>query len=235
MIPVDDDGGGVPAVVPPVGTLPELLARAGWLTVSTSLMTGIVHDLNGRVTSLAGLVQLLSIDDTGGIAPFLEEEVRRLDGSVRLMGLLAGETGGERELVALDRLLGPLVDLHRRRPGLEGVEIDLEFGDVPPILADARLLAQTVLLVFAAAGQGALARGRRVDVFAGTHARGGALLRASAPGPRDGPVRPPQGAAPSEALHQLARRLPAKLRRDEAADGLRMSLHFAPAARGRAR
>jgi CheY-like chemotaxis protein len=235
VAPTPSDTSAEPPDIGPVSplALPELLVRAGWLTVADRLMLGITHDLSGRVTSLSGMVQLLGLDkEASGTAPFLPDEVRRLGASVQLVALLTGEVGGEPELLDLEALLRPLLDLHRRHGGLEAVESVLEISGTPRVQADRALLTRTALLVLAHGGQAALERDRRLDVWAGARSTDGASMRVVASGTRsregalEAPTRP-------DALQQLARRLGARLTVEDTREGLRLEVRFPPPRRER--
>ena len=57
-----------------------LLARAGWLVVADQILSGISHDLLGRVASLDALARLCQIQgsEPPPIESFLEGEVKKL-------------------------------------------------------------------------------------------------------------------------------------------------------------
>jgi hypothetical protein len=174
------------------------------------------------------MVQLLGLDkEASDMAPFMPDEVRRLGASVQLVGLLAGEVGGEPEFLDLETLLRPLLDLHRRHGGLEAIEVEFEIEGAPRVLADHALLTRTLLLVLAHGGQAALERDQRLDVWAGARNTGGASLRVVATGvpsrgqSGEGPTRP-------DSLRQLARRFGAKLTVADAGESLRLELRFPP-------
>ena len=81
----------------PGGRVAALLAAAGWLRVEDDLLGGIGHDLNGRVSSLDGLLQILALDgpEETPVSEYLREEVVRLAEVVRVLRSLGGELDGD--------------------------------------------------------------------------------------------------------------------------------------------
>jgi signal transduction histidine kinase len=215
----------------------QALARAGWLSVADRIMAGIAHDLNGRVTSLAGMAQLLALDDDArGMAPFLDEEIRKLQASVRLVALMVGELEGEPETLEPGEFLPAVLDLHRRHRGLESVELRLDEEDAPAVTTGWTLLARTLLLVLAIAGSAAAERGRVLRVRASGGAKGGLLLDLLAPGERDhdAPRSAPYAWRPDlELVAGVVTLLPATLEAQEGPDAFRLSVSFPTATRVR--
>lgn len=221
----------MPATSAPFPTAPiaDLLARAGWLTVASRLTSGLTHDLNGRVTSLSGMAQLLALDDdVRSMAPFLDEEIQRMASSVRLVALLGGELEGEPELLPLGDLLESLVELHRRHHGLESVGVDLEIQDELDVFAHWALIGRVVLTALAHGGYAALDRARTLDVRLRGEVAGPRRLLIHARGARTSRTPALQGLADPLHLRDLAKRLPAALRVDDAADAYTLVLEFPP-------
>ena len=142
------------------------LARAGWGDVSDRILAGLSHDLNGRVTALAGMVQLMQLDDdTATLAIYLEQEVVRLEESVRLVRRLAGESDEEPEPLHLPEVLPELMALagkHRHQESVEAT-LDLDPG-LLPVVSRWTLLSRSFLLLMSLAGHESLRRGRTIAV-----------------------------------------------------------------------
>lgn len=222
---VDDPtfGGGESAP-----TTAEALARAGWPFVADRLLAGIVHDLNGRVTSLGGMIQLLALgDEAGGVVPFLEEEVARLEASVKLVSLLAGEPDPEPEPLDVAELLPPLLELHRRHRGMEAVDLRLELAASPQVVAAWSLFGRVLLMALAAAGSQALTRGHRLAIRADRHEDGGLLLDLLAPGEVEAPLAGAAAhAAPDpDRLIEVAALLPAHMTVHAEPSAFRLKIH----------
>ncbi len=77
----------------------ELLARAGWLEVLDDIHGGLSHSVNGRVSSLDGLLHMIGMDgpEETPVMTLLEGEVRRLSDTVRAMRSLTGDLEGPAE------------------------------------------------------------------------------------------------------------------------------------------
>ncbi len=205
-----------------------LLVEAGWIETADRLLGGLTHDLNGRVTSLGGMAQLLSLDeDARSMVPFLDEEVRRLAAAVKLLALLGGAEHSDPAALSLEELTPPLVELHRRHRGLEGVEVSFEASAPCPVVQPPPTLTRAILLFLAIGGHEALDRSQRLDVAVrpgpGT---GAAQLRVMAPGSR----QQADGASwrhPVEPLARLIGRLGGTLRVDTAPDRYQLTVHLA--------
>jgi signal transduction histidine kinase len=166
------------------------LARAGWPSVLHHLLAGVVHDLNGRATALGGLVQLLVLeDDPSGIAPELNDEVRRLVRILRRLDVLGtGLEGLDGEGVALAETMSDLVELQRQHRRLRRVAIHLEMDPaIPAPAAGGGIVVPLLLLLLTAAGEEAAARGGEVRIHVGPLSdRGPAGVRVRVPGARSG-------------------------------------------------
>lgn len=206
-----------------------LLVRAGWLDVADRLLGGLTHDLNGRVTSLGGMAQLLALDDDArSMVPFLEQEVRRLDAAVRLLALMGGDGEQAPEPIRLDEVVEALVELHRRHRGLESVEVGVDRAGPCHLTAPWPLVGRALLLLFAHGGHEALARSRHLDVVVRPRsASGDVAVRVAAPGSVTGGVRP-NWRHPIEPLAQLFAHLGGALRRDVSPDRYQLTVDLAP-------
>ncbi len=207
----------------------EALARAGWPLVADRLLAGIVHDLNGRVTSLGGMIQLLTLgDEVGGVVPFLEEEISRLEASVKLVSLLVGDPDPEPEPLDVAELLPAFLELHRRHRGMEMLDVRLELVTSPRVVAVWSLLGRVLLMALAAGGAQALARGRRLGIRADSHPDGGLLLDLLAPGEVEGAAAAaaPYAAPDLDRLREVAALLPAHLEVHGEPSAFRLQIHF---------
>lgn len=140
------------------------LAAAGWSDVCDRIVAGLCHDLNGRVTSLAGMVQLLRLEeDSGSLIPFLEEEVGRLERTVALLRSTAGEPLESPEPLHLPEFVPELVQLFDRHRHLEVLETGTTFGDgLLPVRARFTYLGRAILILLSIAGREAMIRERRL-------------------------------------------------------------------------
>ena len=171
------------------------LADAGWSDVQDRILAGLCHDLIGRVTSLAGMVQLLQLDeDSSSMAPFLDEEVQRLERSVRLVRGLAGEPNEEPEPIHLPEILPELRALFSKHRFMEVLEVTMRLEDgLIPTRGRWTLTGRAVLLLLSLAGWEALRRDRRVEVTVSSdEAR--LMIAARAPGEVRETEVPPEAA-----------------------------------------
>jgi hypothetical protein len=144
----------MPDIAPTRNTLLKRLDEAGWPLVVESVISGVCHDLNGRVNSLASLTYLLN---SGGewakSSGVVEEELQRLEELSRLLRTLTMEEAGPKPL-ALSDSLPSLVSLVQVQPGLGGVRVDLNLPpDLPAIRLDQTLFTRCVLLVLSAVAE----------------------------------------------------------------------------------
>ena len=134
-----------------------LLARAGWLGVLNEVHEGLCHDLNGRASSLDGLLHLLREDGPDAqLVDYLGGEVRRLVGTVEAMRTLYGDVEGPGEpLLARDVLDRALANLRRHR-GVRDIEVDVQLAaDLPPFRANPARLLRVLLILLARAAEAA--------------------------------------------------------------------------------
>ncbi len=210
------------------------LAHAGWNDVSDRILAGLCHDLNGRVTSLAGMVQLLQFDEeASSMAPFLDEEVQRLEESVRQVRMLAGEPEEEPEPIHLPEVLPSLLALFSKHRHMEGVETQLTVRDgLIPVLGRWTLTGRAILLALSAAGWEALHRDRTVTVLA--EPANGAVMQVlvRARGPRREIDESPPKAARTEGMSGIAELLEGGWVEREFPDGIEFGLEL-PALRRR--
>jgi hypothetical protein len=155
-----------------------LLALAGWLEVLDDLHGGFCHDLNGRVGSLDGLLQIMQLDgpDDTPVMSYLESEAARLGDSVRILRTLSGKMDAPAEPLLARDLAERALTLHRRHRGLEIQEVTLTAEEeIPPFRASLPRVLRVLLIVLSRAGRDAREAGvRKLEVHAA--ARGGASI-----------------------------------------------------------
>lgn len=149
----------------PAETAPEarshavLLARAGWMDVLDDLHGGLCHDLNGRVSALDGLVQILQLDgpDDTPVIPYLEAESRRFGEVVRVLRGLSGKVDAPPSPLMPQDVARQAMELHRRHRGLEIQEsrVEEEEGGLPPFRASLPRVLRVLLIVLSRAGRDA--------------------------------------------------------------------------------
>lgn len=127
-------------------TAAELLARAGWLDVLNDIHGGICHDINSRVASLEGLIQMLELDpDTAGeTLSYLGPEAEKLAVTASLLGLLSGRVDEPPEAFEAAELARTATTLMARTRGLDALEVVIQAVGAP---AAARACTPRVLRV----------------------------------------------------------------------------------------
>jgi hypothetical protein len=116
-----------------------LLARAGWLRVLNEIHEGLCHDLNGRASSLDGLLHLLREDGPGEapLVDYLGAEVGRLLGTVEVMRSLYGDVEGPAEPLLPRDVVDHAVGAYRRHRGVRDIEVETQLdADLPPFRAN---------------------------------------------------------------------------------------------------
>jgi len=149
-------------------TLLRRLDRAGWPRVMDRVVRGICHDLNGRAYSLSSIGFLLSSGDESWpkLGAMMEEELRRLERTVRLLRRLPGDGSGW-GLFAPGEVLPVVASLARLQPGLEGIEFEVNVPrDAPAFQAEETILNRTLLLLATgAAEEASLGPEKRVRIL----------------------------------------------------------------------
>jgi len=150
-----------------------LLAQAGWLEVLNEVHEGLCHDLNGRSSSLDGLLHLLREDAVDAqLLDYLGGEVRRLMDTVGVMRSLYGDVeGGAEPLVPRD-LVDQALAAYRRHRGVRDVEVETQLAaELPPFRANPARVLRALLIVMTRVAEAAREAGAP-----------GISLRVSAPG-----------------------------------------------------
>ena len=161
-------------------SIAEALARAGWDAVADRLMSGLTHDLNGRIASLHGLVQLARMTAESDLDIHVEEEARKLEDIVALFGLLAGTPGTEPEPMALGEHLPQLISLHSLDRSLHRIDTILDEAEqAPPILVNWCVFTRAFLILANQVGASAREHGAGSVRIAYGPANDGLLLTIS--------------------------------------------------------
>lgn len=123
-----------------------------WRALLRSLVSGIAHDLNGRLTALGGVAHMARTAGLDGkLMRILDEEVQRLASSTLLLRALPLSPRGDPEPVRLGDVLPEIGQLYAHRSGPRRPAVRVE-GDASVIArADSGALAEATLLLLAAA------------------------------------------------------------------------------------
>lgn len=138
------------------------LARAGWLDVLNEIHEGLCHDLNGRASSLGGLLHLLREDGSAEsqLVDYLGGEVRRLMGTVEVMRSFYGDVEGSSEPLLARDLVDRAVAAHGRHRGVRDVEVETQLApDLPPFRANPARILRVLLILLTRAAEAARGSG----------------------------------------------------------------------------
>lgn len=124
----------------------------GWRGVVGLLISGIGHDLNGRLTALLGIAHVARhAGADSDLLEVLDDQVRRLEHSIRaLRGWPVGGPSNP-ELTRLKDLMPPLLELYDCRGGGDDPRVQVEEGPSNAIRIRTRPLMEAILLLLAAA------------------------------------------------------------------------------------
>ena len=124
----------------------------GWRGVVGLLISGIGHDLNGRLTALLGIAHVARHAGADrDLLEVLDDQVRRLEQSIRaLRGWPVGGSSNP-ELTRLKDLMPPVLELYECRGGGDDPKVRIEEGPSNAIRIRTRPLMEAVLLLLAAA------------------------------------------------------------------------------------
>jgi C4-dicarboxylate-specific signal transduction histidine kinase len=138
--------------------------------VLESLIAGITHDLNGRLTALSGVAYMARsgsrLDDE--LLEILENQVARLDESIRLLRALPLGAGKEAEPVRLRDVVGEATRLYGARSGPEPPQVDVNGDPATIVEAPVPVLTEILLLLLAAAEPPSATRAGKLAVRYGT-------------------------------------------------------------------
>lgn len=132
-------------------------ATDGWRGLLGSLIRGIGHDLNGRLTALMGVAHLAR--SAGSLDPellaVLDDQVARLNESVGMLRSLPFDTSGDAQLTRIVDIVPPVIELYRCRAGTDFATLTMG-GDsaAPPLEVSIERLTGALLLLLAAAEKG---------------------------------------------------------------------------------
>lgn len=150
-----EDGGGGPAA-------------EAWLAASDGLVAGVHHALNNRLGTVSALVQLASMEGGSGPEAFgaLREEVERLGGTLRLLGMIPRRPREEPIPLRLTELLPDALALVAQHRDAREVHFAVETApDLLPVLCPESALVHALLALLAGAAVAASESGTsRVDV-----------------------------------------------------------------------
>jgi hypothetical protein len=123
-----------------------------WVPVLEQLLIGVSHHISNRVSTLAGVSDILSEDPT--IPPILRalaSEVPKLEESIRLLRLLAAPAEPEEAVEPL-RLVGDAIGLAELHPEMRGVVYRIDAVEAPPVLGYPVKLTHQIVMALVAAG-----------------------------------------------------------------------------------
>lgn len=144
-----------PSPLPTPPSAAELLARAGWLDVLDDIHGGLCHDLNSRVASVDGLIQLLGMDrsDVTETLGYLGPESAKLGSTAERFGLLSGRVDAPPEAFEPGDLVGRAAALLGRHRVLGDVDVRVQLpGGLAPVRGSRPRLLRVLLLLFWRAG-----------------------------------------------------------------------------------
>jgi hypothetical protein len=127
-------------------TASVLLAEAGWDRVLNGILHGFCHDLNGRVTSLEAIKQLVGM---GEPTPDLSIEAERLSGVTKKLASICGDLGGPAGGLMLEDVAEAALSLAAKglRDLSEPVPLQRAAESMPVRVNETRLLRGLVVLV----------------------------------------------------------------------------------------
>lgn len=134
-----------------------------WHRVSDCMIAGLCHELNDRIASLRGILQIARLDEAvdGGIADQLDAELERLARASRLLRLLPADRTGPPVATSPADVLADVLELQQHCGGLEDVPVDADIApDTPPVFVDPASLRRVLALVLASAARAAGGRVR---------------------------------------------------------------------------
>jgi hypothetical protein len=204
----------------------EGTAGVAWRTLADSLIAGITHDLNGRLTAMAGVAHLTRTlpHVPTELADILDDQATRLAESVRMLRALPMAPPGEAELLRVSDVLAEVAVLYRVRSGPEPPTLDVSGDHGVVVRAAPGALAEAVLLLMAATEPRTATRGGRLIL---RHAveEGTAYVRieaataaATSTPPSPGSGRWPDPAAAAEEASVIAERFGGRVLRSGAAE-----------------
>ncbi len=157
--------------------------QGGWSLVADRVIHGLCHELNGRASSLGGLLHLLSEREEGDAAvrSLVEGELDELEKAVRLLRLLPDDADG-REILAPGEFLPELMALLGLQRGLEEVSCTLDsMAGAPAVQGDRTIILRSLALFLTRAMERASVTGAREVRMRGWGEGGGLVLEMEFP------------------------------------------------------
>jgi hypothetical protein len=123
-----------------------LLAEAGWTDLFDRVIHGVCHDLNGRVTSLHAVTQLVELGE--GLPPTFGVEEERLAQIARGLMMIPYDLGAEPNAAILPELMERVLSIHDKVRDVELSKPHLTVGEeVPPVLVNEGRCVRALVLV----------------------------------------------------------------------------------------
>ena len=133
----------------------EIATSAAWRHAAEAILAGIRHDLNGRIGTVSGLVQLArldgALDDESG--DMLESELARMEHLSGLIETAFLDRDRGPEPIVLSELLRSALELLRLHRGLESASIDLDIDDDVAVTAPRTPFLRTLVVLLAGAAR----------------------------------------------------------------------------------
>ena len=120
-----------------------MLVQGEKMAALGTLLAGIAHELNGPLTTILGVADLI---DDGELAQMLQEQGRRCRGLVRKLTYMAHPWDAQPRPVLLDRVIESTMPLLKAELTLRKVELKSEIAeDLPQLLGDEGSMVQVLL------------------------------------------------------------------------------------------
>ena len=127
----------------------ESVVATEWAVVLDRLLVGVSHHISNRVSTLAGVSDILAGDPS--IPPVLRAlsgEVPKLEEAIRLLRLLTLHDEPE-EASQITRIVDDAIALAELHPDLKGTTFTVDGGDdVPPVVTRPVALTHEMLVAF---------------------------------------------------------------------------------------
>ena len=121
---------------------PEIVA---WRQVHDAILSGIVHDLNGRVTALDGLIRITLGDRDDGAVALLRREVEQIESLAAILRALPRVRRDRAEAVVTSDVIRTAVQLALRDARFSGAKIHEPTQRGPALLAVIDRLTELLL------------------------------------------------------------------------------------------